>query len=334
MVGAVNYFKIENGTFKGFSEEIRIPHGIRRIAPLALAPLTNMKILVLPDTVEHFAPSDLRKPYDTSTKSTCGFWGIKAHPQRLQEIHILGESQLYRSENGVLYSADGKRLIYLPPSHHYETVEIREGALELSEESCCFVAAKKIVFPETLLRVSDRACCASNLSRSMIPSCEIGRSAFQGSVLPKYVDIYNEVIPEKAFANCSGVKGIRLHHSVRLVKNEAFSYTDIRKIYIPAQTQIEANAFVREKQRLIGSEAVQRNNDGLREVRSNYEKYMENDKELIIGGESGSPAEAFAGMNGIPFEVVGKSDEEIKAWLGWQERDEGDAEIADGIFCF
>ena len=39
----------------------------------------------------------------------------------------------------------------------------------------------------------------------------------------------------------------------------------------------------------------------------------------IIGGGAGSPAEAFANANGIKFEVVGSSDEEIKAWFSWQE---------------
>ena len=162
----VNNFKIENGVFGGFSDEICVPYGVRRIAPLALAPLKDMKRLVLPETIEHFEPSDLRKPYDTSTKSRGVIWGrIDACPPRLKEIHILGENQSYRSEDGVLYSADGKRLIYPPPYHYGETLEITEDVEELCEESCCFVEATNIVFPKTLRRISDRACCSSNMKK-------------------------------------------------------------------------------------------------------------------------------------------------------------------------
>ena len=306
----VNNFKIENQVFYGFGTEICIPHGVKRIAPLALAPLENIKKLVLPKTLEHFEPSDLRQSYDTSTKDHCNVWGIcNIRPHGLKEIYISGENRHYRSENGIMYSADGTRLIYLPPSHYSEAVKIAEGVEELCEESCCFVEANKIVFPKTLRRISNIACCSSDLKNSDIPACEIGVSAFQGSILPECTDIYNEVIPAKAFANCTGVKVIRLHESVKLVKNEAFSYTDIEKMYISPTTQIEENAFVREEMRWVGTQ---------------YEYYFENYKGMIIGGEYGSPAEAFASANGIKFESVGSSEEEIKEWLGWHKRGEDD----------
>ena len=314
----INNFEIENGAFGGFSKEIRIPCGVRKIAPLALAPLESMKKLVLPNTIECFEPSALRQSYDTSTKQHHNIWGeINSRPQRLEEIHICEGNPHYQSKNGILYSADGTRLIYLPPSHYGKTVEIAEGVYELCEDSCCFVDAKEIMFPSTLRRISDRACCSSNLKNTQIPSCELGESAFQGSILPEYADIYNEVIQAKAFANCSGVKGIFLHDSVKLVKNEAFSYTDIEKIYIPPTTQIEENAFVREERRWSGKE---------------YEYHIGNYKKMIIGGELGSNAEIFANANGIQFEVVGNSEEEIKIWLGWKERNE---DLGDfGTLCF
>ena len=113
---------------------------------------------------------------------------------------------------------------------------------------------------------------------------------------------------------------IRLYDSVKLVKNEAFSYTNIEKIYIPPSTQIEENAFVHEVNKWIESHVVKVHESGFKQIGSTYETYLENNKDITIGGEAGSPAEAFANANGIKFEVVGSSDEEIKAWLRWQER--------------
>ena len=316
----VNNFRIENQVFYGFSPEIRIPYGVRRIAPLAIAQLENIRRLVLPETIESFEPSDLRQSYHTSIKDHLNVWGVcNVCPRGLKEIHISGENRRYRSEKGILYSFDGTRLIYLPPSHYHETVEIAEGVEELCEESCCFVESEKIVFPKTLRRISDRACCSSDLKKSEIPACEIGVSAFQGSILSECTDIYNEIIPAKAFANCTGVKGIRLHESVRLVKNEAFSYTNIEKIYIPPTTQIEENAFLREEMRWGGTR---------------HESYIENYKGMIIGGELGSPAEAFAIANGIGFEPVGPSEEEIDEWLDRRERSEDDGNYSSNYLCF
>jgi hypothetical protein len=318
----VENFKIKNGAFCGFNEEIRLPYGVSRILPLALSELKNMKKLLLPATIEHFEPSDLRAPFDTSTKFCRHIWEtVDAHPQGLREIHISEENQHYQSKNGFLYSADGKSLIYLPPAQHQNTVEIPEGTEELGEESCCFVNAKKIVFPKTLRRISDRACCSSNLKKSQIPLCEIGESAFQGCILPQFLYISSEIIPKKAFASCQKTRGIGLSNKVKLIKNEAFSYTDIEKIYIPPTTQIEENAFLREEQRWIGAKGINQHGDGCQafKFKSHYEYCAENYKGMIIGGEPGSPAEIFANVNGIKFELVGNSEEEIKAWLGWQD---------------
>ena len=168
------------------------------------------------------------------------------------------------------------------------------------------------------------------MGKSDIPACEIGESAFQGCILPEFTEIYNEVIPVKAFANCSGVKMIRLYDSVKLVKNEAFSYTNVEKIYIPRGAQIEENAFVKEASKWIESHVFKVHESGWKQMESTYETYLENNKDIIIGGEAGSPAEAFANANDIKFEVVGASDEEIKAWLNWQERI--DESCGSGVF--
>ena len=311
MIEKENNFKIKNGVFSGFSAEIHIPSGVKKIAPLALAPLTSMQSLVLPDTLEEFEPFCLRTPYDVMTKDSATSWVHSASPLILKEIHIGENHPLYQSKNGVLYSVDGKQLIYMPPSHFFETVEIAEGVYELCEESCCFVSAKGIVFPKSLRRIEARACCGSDLRNSALPACEIGESAFQGCILPEFVEISNEVIPAKAFANCSTVKGIRLHDSVKLVKDEAFSCTSIEKIYIPAKAEVEENAF------LLNQSSW---------VISKWESSIIKNTSVIIGGEAGSPAEEFATANGIKFEIVGSSDEEIKAWLGWQERVENNSD--------
>jgi hypothetical protein len=245
-------------------------------------------------------------------------WGNSLYPPFLKEIHICDNHPVYQSKNGVLYSADGKQLIYLPPYHHGETVQIAEGVSEICPDSCCFLSAKEIIFPKSLRRIDDRAFSGSDLKNSEIPACEIGKSAFQGCILPEFTEIYNEVIPEKAFANCSGVKMIRLYDSVKLVKNEAFSYTGIEKIYIPPSTQIEKNAFVQEVTKWIGSHEAKVHENGMKQMKSTYETSLENNKDIIIGGEIGSPAEAFANANGIRFEAVGSSDEVIKAWFDWQ----------------
>ena len=103
MIEKEKNFKIENGVFSGFSAEIHIPSGVKKIAPLALAPLTSMQSLVLPDTLEEFEPSHLRKSYDVMTKDSATSWVHSASPLILKEIHIGENHPLYQSKNCVLY---------------------------------------------------------------------------------------------------------------------------------------------------------------------------------------------------------------------------------------
>ena len=113
MMEVYQNFNIENGVFKGFSAEIRVPDGVKRIAPLSLAPLYQTRCLVLPSTLETFAPSDLRKPYDKATTNGEGSYFMgNTLPRMLEEIRIPVEHPRYQSKNGALYSADGKQLIY------------------------------------------------------------------------------------------------------------------------------------------------------------------------------------------------------------------------------
>ena len=139
MIEKNSNYKIENGIFSGFSATIHIPSGVKQIAPLALTPLENVQYLYLPYTLEKLEPSCLRKPYDVMTKDIAMSWGISSHPSCLKEVHICENHSIYQSKNGVLYSADGRQLIYLPPSRYNKTVEIAEGVYELCKESCCFV---------------------------------------------------------------------------------------------------------------------------------------------------------------------------------------------------
>ena len=88
MIEKNSNYKIENGIFSGFSAPIHIPSGVKQIAPLSLTPLENVRILVLPYTLEKFEPSCLRKPYDVMTKDIAMSWGISSHPSNLKEVHI------------------------------------------------------------------------------------------------------------------------------------------------------------------------------------------------------------------------------------------------------
>ena len=305
---------IENGIFSGFSSDITVPEGVKRIAPLALSGLEHINSLTLPSTLEDFSPCHLRDNFDTNTKYNYEFsnWSKQDH---LSQINISPENPYYKSVNGALYSKNMTKLVYQPPSRFYDTVAVafEEGITELCEDSACYVEAKQIIFPKSLRRIEAKACCGMNLKNSEIPTCSLGESAFQGCKLPKLTVLHNEVIPKKAFGSCTNVIAIRICDSVKVICNEAFSYTRMEKIYIPPTTELEGDPFVIEEQRFAGAQTDPDNPEKMKYIMENY---LTTYKEMTIGGAIGSPAHKFAIEREIPFEEVESTEEAITEWLG------------------
>ena len=148
----------------------------------------------------------------------------------LESINIGASCKSYRTIDGVLYSADGKTLIYYPEGRDASSFAIPEGVEVIGANA--FKGnrwLKSVSFPSTLV--------------------EIGASAFSGTklsgrlVLPDSLN----VIGERAFENCESLTYINLPNGLTTLSKYAFyNCTGLTEIYYEASniTDLKSNNYV------------------------------------------------------------------------------------------
>ncbi len=129
----------------------------------------------------------------------------------LEEIIVDEDNQTFKSIDGVLYSKDGKTLIYYPASKVGTLFTVPEHVTVL--ERNCFRRSKleKVVLHDGIT--------------------EIRKGAFIYSSKLKEVNIPNGIITicEMAFDNCESLESIVIPDSVEVIEYNAFSYCDLLK---------------------------------------------------------------------------------------------------------
>lgn len=112
-------------------------------------------------------------------------------------------SDRFKSVNGVVYSEDGKALVYYPRSRKNKKYTVLPGTEKICPHAFCNVKyLEDLVFCDGLKTISSFACMKSSLKNVVIP----------GSV---------DFIAEKAFSSCN-LKSLILNDGVRFVVETAF----------------------------------------------------------------------------------------------------------------
>lgn len=90
--------------------------------------------------------------------------------------------------------------------------------------------------PEGVKRIMTQVCIdLKGLRRLIIPKSveEIGFAAFSHCSDLEYADIHAKTIDWRAFTSCNKLKEVRLHDGLEKIGDEAFAYTDIKKLSLP-----------------------------------------------------------------------------------------------------
>lgn len=125
------------------------------------------------------------------------------------------------SEDGVIYSADGKTLISFPSDRTGEFT-VPDGVETIGEKAFYQSKLTNVVLPDGLKRIGEGAFCESSLTRILLPESliEIDRYAFRDSAL----------------------ESIKLNEGLKSIGALAFAHTNIRGIYLP--DSIESCAMI------------------------------------------------------------------------------------------
>ncbi|MBR1735875.1 MAG: leucine-rich repeat domain-containing protein, partial [Firmicutes bacterium] len=181
----------------------------------------------------------------------------------LEQINVERGSRSYRSEDGILYSADKEVLLCVPIGKKLETFSVPTTVRKI--ENCAFYGNDKlysIIFPSELKEIGDHAftncsvlskiTTANKLEKigryafaqtdlsaiGLFSSLkEIGEGAFMGTNLRSIkIPSSIEVIPEAAFYNCDNLKTVVMGDNVKDIGNYAFCDTAVEEIKLADKT--------------------------------------------------------------------------------------------------
>ena len=219
----------------------------------------SIKILTIPNqecsgNISKLAPSVIRIHSDAQEISQMFLECESVTSFEVIEPATEGAEANYKSVHGVLYSADGSRLICYPRGKSDESYAVLEGTKIIGEGAFCDTLVKHVSLPNTMEEVEERGfanCAALETLDFGEGITTIGAYAFSectslGAVeLPDNVTFIGEnsfrkcsgmqtlvigdgitEIPDWTFINCTSLSGIEFGEHVQTIGQYAFGYCE------------------------------------------------------------------------------------------------------------
>lgn len=231
-------------SYNGRSKVVRVPEGIKSIAPSAFWNNVFIEEVIFPESLVQlggdcfYCCNNLKKVNIPANVSIMGNNPFAGCPK----LEISNFSSFFKLVGGVLYSADGSNLIHYTISNPAEQFEIPHGVICISKHSFFMCdSLKKIVIPSSVERMENNpfSGCTKltienhsaayhfengviyNKWRSGIIGCLNG-SNIERLVIPDGVTAINR----NSFWNCKGVKSIIIGRNVTRIGYNPFAWCE------------------------------------------------------------------------------------------------------------
>lgn len=195
-----------------------IPEGVTAIGDQAFRVSQGLKRVYLPASLTQLGTTVPAVFLDLNSLNN-------STPKDLTEITVAEGNPVYSSHDGLVYSADGKTLLYCPTGKT-GTVTVQDGTEIIAANAFRRSMADHVVLPESLRTIEANAFIGSNLSSVEIPDAV-------------------EQIGSYAFYYCQKLKSLQLGQRVKTIADNAFGdLTPVANLTLPASVQsVGANAF-------------------------------------------------------------------------------------------
>lgn len=159
----------------------------------------------------------------------------------LQEFIVEDGNTKFTSQDGILFSADGKYLICYPIGNEATSYTVPDGVVEIWSSAFAKTNLTSVTFPDSLLYIDDWTFSYVPLESLELPDSllEIGDDAFiycnglTELILPPSL----EIIGCEAFAGCENLETVELPDGLQTVKMSAFAGTAMKEVTIPSSVQ-------------------------------------------------------------------------------------------------
>ena len=196
-------------------ESLTIPEGVASIGLYAFAAMGKLKTVSLPSTLAAVCGGEWFG--SLFARGTSG-----GAPEALTAVNIADGNEQYSSYDGIVYSADGKTLLYAPAAK--QSIKWPDGVTMIGEYALSRSTMPSLTLPETIAEIGANAFNRAEMTSLEIPGSvkTIGRSAFFFSKL----------------------SNVTLHEGLDRIEDSAFSQSHVAQVTIPASvTYIGENAF-------------------------------------------------------------------------------------------
>ena len=152
----------------------------------------------------------------------------------LKRIVVEEGNPSYKSVDGVLYSKDGKKLIWYPSAKTDETYDIPQGTEVIGK--CAFIENPYITninIPSSVKEINGIYRCTA-LKSLKIPDGATKLSGLSSCTALESLEIPDSVTEIESFYGCSSLKSITLPSNIEFIGEYAFYQTSLESIVIPS----------------------------------------------------------------------------------------------------
>lgn len=228
-------FVIENGILRqytGSGGDVVLPTGVTMIGSRAFADCDTLRSVTFSDTVRRVdqtafynCPNLEWIQFSASVETLSVYWYDQC--PSLREIRVEETSGTFSSLDGILFNKQGTKLLYCPPGKSgtievplYTAVICREAFLECDKIT-------RILLPETIDRVEERAFSGCTLLEECVLPYSVttlGEGMFAGCTSLTKIEIPERVsgIPAGFAQGCAGLTELFIPAGVREIDETAF----------------------------------------------------------------------------------------------------------------
>lgn len=170
---------------------------------------------------------------------------------KLRMIHVSQDNKRYKSQNGILYSKDGKELVCCPADCLFYDEEYLIGVEVICESAFRLCKnLKSVEIPENVQKIKSGAFsnCHNLQKVSLHPNVAMeGTGHFWCCESLKSIIFYNtkNILPRAEFYGCSNLEEIDIQSKIRVIEEYAFQGTGMLKFIVPkGVVAIKKSAFL------------------------------------------------------------------------------------------